>query len=117
KDLLDDEKWDLFWVVFTGTDKVQHFYWKFADPSLPGYDPLLAEKLGNTIRDFWLRVDEVVGQLVETAGPETDVFVISDHGFSPIVKELRLENWLRDQGYVRFPDKNTKAPVFDAYAP
>ena len=114
KDLLDDEKWDLFWVVFTGTDKVQHFYWKFADPSLPGHDPLLAEKLGSAIRDFWLRVDEVVGQMVEIAGPETDVFVISDHGFSPIVKELRLENWLRGEGYVRFKDSK---PVVDAYAP
>lgn len=116
KDLLDDEKWDLFWVVFTGTDKVQHFYWKFADPSLPGHDPLLAEKFGTVIRDFWLRVDQVVGELVEIAGPETDVLVISDHGFSPIVKELRLENWLRGEGYIRFP-KDSKTPVFDAYAP
>ncbi|HET9886864.1 MAG TPA: alkaline phosphatase family protein [bacterium] len=117
KDLLDDEKWDLFWIVFTGTDKVQHFYWKFADSTVPGYDPLLAAKFGNTIRDFYLRVDQVIGELVEIAGPETDVIVMSDHGFSPIVKELRLENWLRDQGYVRFPNKDTKAPVFDAYAP
>jgi predicted AlkP superfamily phosphohydrolase/phosphomutase len=117
KDLLDDEKWDLFWVVFTGTDKVQHFYWKFADPSLPGHDPLLAEKLGSTIRDFWLRVDEVVGELVEIAGPETDVFVISDHGFSPIVKELRLENWLREEGYVHFPKGDSKDVQVDAFAP
>ena len=116
KDLLDDEEWDLFWVVFTGTDKVQHFYWKFADPSLPGHDPLLAETLGSAIRDFWLRVDVVLGELIKIAGPSTDIFVVSDHGFSPIVKELRLENWLRGEGYVRFVDGAT-TPVVDAYAP
>jgi predicted AlkP superfamily phosphohydrolase/phosphomutase len=116
KDLLDDEEWDLFWLVFTGTDKVQHFYWKFADPSLPGHDPILAAEMGSAIRDFWLRVDEVVGELVEIAGPKTDIFIISDHGFSPIVKELRLENWLRGEGYVRFPENST-TPVVDAYAP
>lgn len=109
--------WNLFWVVFTGTDKVQHFYWKFADSRVPGYDPLLAERYGNAIRDFWLRVDEVVGELREAAGPETDILVVSDHGFSPILKELRLSNWLKSEGFMTSRDDDPTKPVITAFPP
>jgi predicted AlkP superfamily phosphohydrolase/phosphomutase len=77
----------------------------------------MAERLGSAIRDFWLRVDQVLGELMEIAGPETDILVISDHGFSPIVKELRLENWLRSEGYIRFTDADPPSPIINAYAP
>jgi predicted AlkP superfamily phosphohydrolase/phosphomutase len=101
KQLMKEEEWDLFWVVFTGTDKVQHFYWKFADRNHPAHDPALAAEFGTAIRDFFARTDRVVGELVELAGPETDVIVLSDHGFGPIYRELRLTSWLEEEGYLR----------------
>jgi predicted AlkP superfamily phosphohydrolase/phosphomutase len=100
KQLMQEEDWDLFWVVFTGTDKVQHFYWKFADPNHPAYDPVLAGEFGTAIRDFFVRADRAVGELVELAGPETDILVLSDHGFGPIYRELRLNSWLEQEGFL-----------------
>jgi len=97
--LMREERWDLFWVVFTGTDKVQHFYWKFSDPEHPAYDPGLAERYGSAIRDFWIRVDQILGEMLAIAGPETDVIVLSDHGFGPIYEELRLWGWLEREGF------------------
>ncbi len=109
--------WDLFWVVFTGTDKVQHFYWKFADPRVPGHDPVLSERYASTIRDFFLRIDQIVGDLVESAGEDVDVVVMSDHGFSPIVKELRLWNWLKSEGFVTYEEDDPSKPVIAAFPP
>jgi predicted AlkP superfamily phosphohydrolase/phosphomutase len=92
--------WDLFWVVFTGTDKVQHFYWKYADPESPVHDAAGAMQFGDAIRDMLVRADAVIGDLVELAGPGTDVLVLSDHGFGPIRTELRLASWLAAEGFV-----------------
>jgi len=118
KRLLTEKDWDLFWVVFTGTDKVQHYYWKFSDPKHPGYDPVLADEFGTAIRDFFVRVDEVVGEFVAAAGPECNVIVLSDHGFGPIYEELRLFQWLRDEGFIVPDPANPQVPLtLDAYAP
>ncbi len=117
KKLMNEQEWDLFWIVFTGTDKVQHFYWKYADRSLPGYDPVLAERYGTAIRDFWTRVDQVVGEIVDQAGTETDVLVISDHGFAPIRRELRLWNWLKSEGFVTYENDDQKKPIIRAFPP
>ncbi len=100
KRLMHEEEWDLFWVVFTGTDKVQHFYWKYADPEHPEYDAEDAARYGNAIRDMFVRVDAVIGELVAEAGEDADVIVLSDHGFGPIRRELRLMNWLRAEGFL-----------------
>ena len=43
--LMEKRDWDLFWVVFTGPDKMQHFFWRFYDPEHPYYDAAKAEAL------------------------------------------------------------------------
>lgn len=98
KKLMTEKEWDLFWVVFTGTDKVQHFYWKYADPEHPLHTPAGAAQFGDAIREMYERLDRAIGELVELAGPDADVVVMSDHGFGPIYRELRLENWLAREG-------------------
>ncbi len=114
---MSDEEWDLFWIVFTGTDKMQHFYWKFTDKTLPGYDPVLAERYGNAIRDFWIRVDQVVGKIAQETGPDADLLVMSDHGFSPIRRELRLWNWLKTEGFVTLEDDDPRRPIIRVFPP
>jgi predicted AlkP superfamily phosphohydrolase/phosphomutase len=115
KKLMVEEDWDLFWVVFTGTDKVQHFFWKFMDPQHPEYDLRMAAQFGSAIHDFWVRVDEIVGELLEIAGPETDVIILSDHGFGPIYRELRLLNWLESTGFIELNPGQPTAQRVDAF--
>lgn len=116
KRLLAEEDWNLFWVVFTGTDKTQHFYWKFADPKHPLYTEAGAARYGEVIREMYERLDRAVGELVELAGPDTDVVVMSDHGFGPIYRELRLTNWLRQEGFL-VPAPEGEDPWIEAIAP
>ncbi|HMB71038.1 MAG TPA: alkaline phosphatase family protein, partial [bacterium] len=114
--LLREEDWDLFWVVLTGTDKVQHFFWKFSDPQHPEYDPVMAEQFGSAVRDFWVLADRAVGELIAAAGPETDVLVVSDHGFGPIYRELKMWGWLRQEGFVESGGEG-EPPSVEAFAP
>jgi predicted AlkP superfamily phosphohydrolase/phosphomutase len=43
-----------------------------------------------------------VGRLVEAAGPETAVVVMSDHGFGPFHKYFHTNNWLHQLGLLHF---------------
>lgn len=114
--LAREGKWDLFWAVFTGTDKVMHFYWKFADPEHPRHDPALAEQFGSAIREMFQQIDGIIGELVEIAGPETDILVISDHGMGPIYKELRLTNWMIERRFL-VPPTQTRPGYQEAFPP
>jgi predicted AlkP superfamily phosphohydrolase/phosphomutase len=93
--LMSEREWDFFWAVFTTCDRVQHFFWKFMDENHPGYDPDAAPELKNAIFNFWVGLDKGVGRIMDAMPEDVTVIVMSDHGFGPIYKELRLHNLLR----------------------
>lgn len=95
KQLYAEKEYDLFWVVFTGVDRIQHLYWVFDDPKNPKYDPAKAAQFAGTMRKFWMEQDRLLGEFFAAIRPGTTVLIISDHGFGPIRRELRVGNWLR----------------------
>ncbi len=103
RQIYQEDEYDLFWVVFTGTDRIQHMFWKFDDPESPLYDPGAAARFGGTIRRFWIEQDRIMGEFFEMIHPDSWVLILSDHGFGPIRREFRLANWLHsdDAGFTR----------------
>ena len=76
-------------AVFTGTDRMQHFFWKFMEKDHPFYDAALTPRLRRQHPQALPRIDAAVGALVDQAqaqadkeGRELAVIVLSDHGFS-----------------------------------
>jgi predicted AlkP superfamily phosphohydrolase/phosphomutase len=108
--LYREGKWDLFWTVFTGTDRIQHYFWKFIDPRNPYYDAAEAARWGPAVRDFWKMMDDCVGRLVALADERTTVFLISDHGFGPVRREFRVQNLLRH------PERPGEEPILWTYS-
>ena len=87
--LLAREPWDLFVVVFTALDRVQHSFWWALDSASPGH--VLAERAryADTICRFYAQLDEAVGTLRETAGPGVTTLVLSiRHGSQPARRPL-----------------------------
>lgn len=79
--LFEREPWDLFIAIFTETDRIQHRYWQYLDPQI-------ARSLGhgsNPVRErivaLYQRLDGYIAQLVEQAGDECRIVLVSDHGF------------------------------------
>lgn len=95
--LLQKEDWDLFVVVFTGIDRIQHRFWKYIDRSNPAY-----EKNGpweKEITKYYQRIDGVIGELIDCVSKGTTVFLLSDHGFGPLQENFFLvNNWLANLG-------------------
>jgi len=95
--LLQEEKWDLFMTVFMGLDRVQHFFWKYVDPAHPKYEANAYSKL---MKDFYIKADKIVGNFSKSVDKDTLVMVVSDHGFCPIYKEVIVNNYLEEAGFL-----------------
>jgi len=99
--LLGREDWSLGSVVFASTDMLQHELWHLFDPTHPVYDLAAAEKNVPAVARYFRRLDEHIGELVELAGPDAAVLIMSDHGFGPFHSFLHVNNWLRSLGLLQ----------------
>jgi hypothetical protein len=89
--------------VFDGPDRIQHMFWRFLEHDHPALRGRTNSHAG-TIRDMYVRMDELVGRTLQEIGEETTLFVMSDHGFTSFQRGVDLNAWLRDEGYLRLLD-------------
>jgi predicted AlkP superfamily phosphohydrolase/phosphomutase len=93
--LFDKEQWDLFIGVITSTDRLQHFFWDAIEDE--------GHKYHSAFRDYYRRVDNFLGQIGERLKDET-LLIMSDHGFTGIKRQVYLNRWLTDHGYLKLSD-------------
>ncbi len=98
--LFDRYPADFSVLVIGATDRVQHYFWRFADPSHPGYEPNVPSDLAEAMKRVYVRIDAALEALLEKLpGPRT-VIIMSDHGFGPCHKLVHLNDWLEREGYL-----------------
>src|SRR5260221_761685 len=92
----------LFVAAIETTDRISHMMWRLIDPKHPMYDKELAAKYGDAIEEVYRRADGLVGRL-QAAVPKDAVFmVMSDHGFHSFRREVNLNTWLVQNGFMVF---------------
>ncbi|MCL5283306.1 MAG: alkaline phosphatase family protein [Armatimonadetes bacterium] len=96
--LVKNHPWDFFMMVEMGTDRIHHGFWKFFDDQHPKY--VAGNPYENAIRDYYIRLDELIGKLINCFGKETIVYVISDHGAKRMEGGICLNQWLIENGYL-----------------
>lgn len=101
KRLLQREPWDLAMMVFRVVDEFQSYLWHHFDPAHPRHDPALAATFGTAIFNSYLLMDQLLGECLELVGPDTTVLIASDHGGGSFTKEVFLNTWLEQQGWLR----------------
>ena len=83
--LMQERPWDALFVIFTGTDRLQHRFWDALAPGSPSDDdPAGIEGLSGLLRSYYKLLDTLLGELMSAAGRDTLTIVMSDHGFGPI---------------------------------
>ncbi len=98
-ELLRREPWDFFMCVFGESDTVAHHFWLFHDPKSPRHRP----GFESAIRDVYSRLDAAAGAIIEAAGPDTTIGIVSDHGFGGAgTGVVHLNNWLAERGHLAF---------------
>jgi predicted AlkP superfamily phosphohydrolase/phosphomutase len=105
---LDNVKKGLVVCVFDITDRAQHMFWKHTDPGHPALGGKEPGEFKDAIRDVYVKMDEMVGRVMERQSEKDVLVVMSDHGFGPFRRGVNLNSWLYEQGYLKL--KNGKGP-------
>ncbi|WP_348611568.1 alkaline phosphatase family protein [Halobaculum rarum] len=97
-ELLQEHETDFSMTVYDGSDRVQHFFWKYFDESHPRYDP--DSPLVGAIEEYYATVDRGIGRLLDEVDNDCDVVVLSDHGFGPLSYDIYIDEWLEEEGFL-----------------
>lgn len=93
--LMAQKPLDYFCSVFMESDRVQHFFWGYRDPSHPDH-----AALGQAIEAVYERLDAALGRILDACPPGTAVALVSDHGAGPLRRAIFLNRWLMDNGFL-----------------
>jgi predicted AlkP superfamily phosphohydrolase/phosphomutase len=99
--LLRREPWDLAWIVYRAVDETEAFFWHHSDPTHPKHDPAQVAAFGSAVLDAYRLIDDQISTLLDAAGPDTTVALVSDHGGGPLYREVFLNVWLEQGGWLR----------------
>ncbi|MBY0374968.1 MAG: alkaline phosphatase family protein [Bryobacteraceae bacterium] len=106
--LMDTVEWGYFQFVEIGLDRVQHGFWKYHDPEHVLHEA--GSPYADVIRDYYLMLDEQIGELLGKLDDETAVLVLSDHGAQRLDGGFCVNEWLIREGLLvlnRYPDEVT----------
>lgn len=98
--LLDWFKPDLFFMTLQGIDMVQHDFSRYMDQPGSAY--------ADVIQDWYVRLDQAVGELKQLTPPETYLMILSDHGSMPITTSFHVNEYLRTQGILTLKNRSEK---------
>lgn len=71
--LMDKYACDVVMGVFVATDRVQHFFWHVEEP--------LRSEAWKPLRELYQQLDSVLAHLVARMDDQTNLLIVSDHGF------------------------------------
>jgi len=100
--LLNKVEWDLFMIVYGGTDNLQHALWHFLDPLQPAYHTATGSMYREKLFGYYQRVDQSIGRLLAQTGEDVYVIIMSDHGFGSTRTGQYLTKLLMDEGLLHF---------------
>lgn len=98
---LETEDWDFFMVVYDDLDRIQHTFWHHMDPAHPFYDEENARLYSDAILKFHQYLEQQIDALITGLDDNTLVFVYSDHGMGPVYKNLFINRFFQEQGWLR----------------
>ncbi len=98
--LWERENPDFFMVHIMETDRLHHFMWDY-------YEKGEGKYYDEFIR-FHKRVDQYIGKIAEKLKNNTELIIMSDHGFCSLKKEIYINHFLQQNGYLKYTSMNPK---------
>jgi predicted AlkP superfamily phosphohydrolase/phosphomutase len=92
--------------IYTPNQMMTSRWWlPFLDPKSPLYSTISEEErsvLWAEMKQMYKKIDEILGEILAKADPNTYVVFGSDHGALPLYKEVRLNNYFYKKGWLKF---------------
>jgi len=111
-EVLLEGDWSVATCVYVAPDRLQHPFGAYLLPSHPEHEQLADTRLGYSLRDVYVLLDEHISRLRAAAGEDVIVVLMSDHGFRPVSRAANLTRVLVATGLAtrsRTADTTTKA--------
>lgn len=87
-------EWQVFMLVFTGTDRLMHFLWEAYEDKNHLYH--------SAFLDHFRKIDEVIGEILSRVNEDDLVMMFSDHGFEKLDQEVYVNYLLYREGFLKF---------------
>jgi predicted AlkP superfamily phosphohydrolase/phosphomutase len=94
----------LFYFYVSNTDQDSHMLWRNMDPTHPMHaasDPRLAGYL----EQLYEQMDKLVAKVLPAIDDDTLVLVCSDHGFVQFGRQVHVNSFLRERGFLAIKDE------------
>ncbi|MFT5285722.1 MAG: putative AlkP superfamily phosphohydrolase/phosphomutase [Planctomycetota bacterium] len=116
---LERGDWRMLMSVFSTTDRVQHMMYQYYDELHPMYDAEEANRevtffgkqvaLKDVIPEIYRQADRIVGNVMDKhLGANDTLLICADHGFQTFRRQVSINNWLIDNGYMVLKPTVTK---------
>lgn len=102
KHLMQEKPWDFFMLVEIGVDRIHHAFWKYFDDAHRKHQP--GSPFEHAIRDYYIYMDGLIGDLLALTDDQTAVLVVSDHGAKRLEGGICINEWLMTEGYLTLKD-------------
>ena len=79
--LMEAEEWDFLGVYYEGIDRFSHAFMEFHPPKMPHLSDEEFERFEHVMNGCYRFHDMMLGSLMELAGEDTVIMIVSDHGF------------------------------------
>jgi predicted AlkP superfamily phosphohydrolase/phosphomutase len=103
----------LFYSHWHFLDHVNHHHLANVDPSWSGYEPEEAGEHWEMSRKAYEVIDRYVGYVLEHMGEDDHLLLLSDHGCIPVSRQIWLEKFLRDKGFLVRKDESLPLSVMN----
>jgi predicted AlkP superfamily phosphohydrolase/phosphomutase len=105
-DALEKVKRGAVVCVFDITDRLQHMFFRYLSDDHPANADKDTVVHKDAIRDLYKNMDDLVGRVMKKVKGDTQLFVMSDHGFKPFKRGVNLNTWLWQNGYMKLKGDN-----------
>lgn len=94
--------WDFLMIVYSILDRTQHDFWADMDRDHHKHNP--ESQFKDFIFEMYEKADQALGRLLAHIPAGTPILICSDHGFCASRYEVRLNEWLRAEGYLNYQE-------------
>jgi predicted AlkP superfamily phosphohydrolase/phosphomutase len=101
--LLEHEDPRVLFAVFEGADRLSHVHYQYFVETSEWYGRPEAAEMRDRARSYFEEVDRAIADIVEWAGADGHVILVSDHGSGPWEKTLNVNLLLHEWGLLGLP--------------
>ncbi|MGD2295848.1 MAG: alkaline phosphatase family protein [Candidatus Aminicenantes bacterium] len=93
-----EKDWDYFELVLTGTDRLHHYLWD----SYEDKNHIFHQRFLDYYRQIDVFLEKIVTSYLDLNRSLEGLYLLSDHGFTGLTREVFLNAWLEKEGYLSF---------------